>query len=185
MGFEEMSSHLLAHHVLGHLKEGDELAITGRNLARDSERNDTESYQLVQELRGRNLTLRFAPGNDPMADFCFLTKARKELIGTSKSTYLELASYIGVGRNHNYNYNHDRTSSTSASASDGPVPSMQIARMYQYVTPEVKERAGSWQLNVFRTIVGDNWTHPELRAKVRFEDYFPDPDEKERETKQN
>ena len=145
LGFRNLNVSRISSEVLGHLKEGDKIAIAGRNLESNSKKKDTEAYGLVSVLTAKNLTVRFAPGPDAMADFCFLTHARKELIGTSKSTYLQLAAFMGG-------------------------PSMKLARMYQYVTPVVVKRGSDF--DIFRTTVGSNWTHPELRARIQFEQYF-------------
>jgi len=96
MGFRNLDVSRLLSEVLGHLKEGDKIAIAGRNLESDSQKNGTEAQGLISALKAKNLTVRFAPGPDAMADFCFLKQTRKELIGTSKSTYLQLAAYMGV-----------------------------------------------------------------------------------------
>jgi hypothetical protein len=144
LGFSELPGHRLVDDVLGHLQQGDKLALTGRNLENDSRNNETEAYELIRALRAKNLTLRFSPGSSGMEDFCFLKSAQKELIGTSKSTYLALAAYL---------------------ANDN----MTVARMYQYVTPSIPATS----LGAFRETVGDNWTHPQLQSRIRFEEYYP------------
>mmetsp|Transcript_37556 Transcript_37556/g.45342 ORF Transcript_37556/g.45342 Transcript_37556/m.45342 type:complete len:264 (+) Transcript_37556:511-1302(+) len=146
MGYLNLDPSRISSEVLGHLKEGDKIAIAGRNLESDAQTNGTEAYGLASALKSKNLTVRFAPGPDAMADFCFLTHTRKELIGTSRSTFLQLAAYMGV-------------------------PNMKLARMYQYVTPTVKNKTSSFDR--FRFTLGSNWTHPELLARIRIEEYFP------------
>mmetsp|Transcript_21595 Transcript_21595/g.60282 ORF Transcript_21595/g.60282 Transcript_21595/m.60282 type:complete len:82 (-) Transcript_21595:133-378(-) len=80
-----------------------------------------------------------------MENFCFLKRARKELVGTAKSSYLQLAAYLGG-------------------------PSLKLTRMYQYVTPYVEARRR--ERDIFEKSVGPNWTNPELAARIRFEEYF-------------
>ena len=148
LGFEELGSSRLVSEVLGHLKDGDKLALVGRGLESDAQNNKTEAYEIVKALASKNLTLRFAPsGNNGVEDFCFLTHTRKELIGSSKSTYMALAAYLAA-------------------------PGLERARMYQFVTPRVAHRGGGSSLEIFRATVGFNWTHPELRSRVQFEEYF-------------
>mmetsp|Transcript_21596 Transcript_21596/g.60286 ORF Transcript_21596/g.60286 Transcript_21596/m.60286 type:complete len:82 (-) Transcript_21596:133-378(-) len=80
-----------------------------------------------------------------MEIFCFLKRARKELVGNARSTYLKLAAYLGG-------------------------PSLKLFRMYQYVTPNIE--AGFRVRDFFEKSVGPNRTHPELAARIRFEEYF-------------
>ena len=143
LGFEELDEGFLTSEVLGHLKEGDKIALAGRNFEKDSKTNITQAYRLVSAIRAKNLTVRFTTGSDPMTDFCFLKSARKELIGSSKSTYLELAAYLGG-------------------------PSVTTVLMYQNVTSRPSRGT---RLDLFRSTVGSNWTHPELRARIRIEEY--------------
>ncbi len=152
-GFEELDSDRLVSQVLGHLKPGDKLALAGRNLKSDSQYNNnnnnnktTQAYGIVSALEAMNLTLRFTPGTDEMEDFCFLRRTKKELIGNPASTYFELAAVLAG-------------------------PSLKLTREYQYVTPELRNKTGS-KLDEFRRSVGSNWTHPELRSRIRFEEYF-------------
>jgi hypothetical protein len=143
LGFEELDEGFLTSEVLGHLKEGDKIALAGRNFEKDSKTNITQAYRLVSAIRAKNLTVRFTTGSNPMTDFCFLKSARKELIGSSMSTYLELAAYLGG-------------------------PSVTTVLMYQNVTSRPSRGT---RLDLFRSTVGSNWTHPELRARIRIEEY--------------
>eukprot|EP00537_Pseudo-nitzschia_pungens_P005477 CAMPEP_0172362862 /NCGR_PEP_ID=MMETSP1060-20121228/6376_1 /TAXON_ID=37318 /ORGANISM="Pseudo-nitzschia pungens, Strain cf. cingulata" /LENGTH=491 /DNA_ID=CAMNT_0013085467 /DNA_START=51 /DNA_END=1523 /DNA_ORIENTATION=+ len=95
MGFMEMTGDKLVSQVLGHLNPGDKIAVAGRFLDRDSQNNQTEAYELIRGLERKNLTVRFTPGSGSMEDFCFLKKTRKELIGPAKSSFVQLASYLG------------------------------------------------------------------------------------------
>jgi len=147
-GFQELDTDRLLSQVLGHLKPNDKLALVGRNLKLDAQDNTTQVYEIIQGLYAKNLTqqqqLRFTPGTDEMEDFCFLTHSKKELIGTPASTYLELASYMAG-------------------------PSLQLVREYQYVTPELEVS----KFQRFQQTVGsNNWTHPELKSRIRFEEYY-------------
>lgn len=145
-GFEELDSERLSSEVLGHLKGGDKIALAGRNLKSDAKKNSTEVYRIVSALEAKNLTVRYTPGTSGAEDFCFLTRTKKELIGTPVSTYLELAAFLAG-------------------------PSLELTRLYQYVPSQVSEGYGS-KLESFRKSVGANWTNPELRSRIRFEEYF-------------
>ena len=150
-GYQELSTEQLVTKLLGHLRKGDELAIAGRKLAHDAQIEGTEAYNPPAD-------------NDAMADFCFLRHTRKELIGTTKSTYLQLAAYLGK---------HSEAT----------------ARMYQYVPPDMLKRVaqavavgGPKQrqtqnlrcLERFQTSVGKHWNHPELKARISLEEYYND-----------
>jgi len=90
--YRELDADRIASELLGQLKEGDKIALAGRNIKEDAQKNDTEAFGIVSAIKAKNLTLRFSPGTDPMEDFCFLTFTEKELIGTSMSTYFILAA---------------------------------------------------------------------------------------------
>ena len=143
LGFEELDPKRIAYELFGNLNAGDKIAIAGRNIPQDFKKNNTDVYRLVQELEGRNLTVRFAPGNSPMEDFCFLKRAKKELVGTYKSSFVKLASYLGG-------------------------PSIKLTRLYQYTTfQSSKSDSGLTEhLKQF-----GNWTHPELLSRIKFEFY--------------
>lgn len=143
-GFEELDKDRISSELLGHLKQGDKLALVGRNIKVDTENESTEARGIFQALNAKNLTLRFTPGDSGLEDFCFLQKTTKELIGTPISTYFSLAVFLAG-------------------------PSLKLARFYQYVTPH--RECGS-QSDRFKRTVGSNWTHPELRGRIRFEEYF-------------
>ena len=70
---------------------------------------------------------------------------KKELIGSPKSTYFELAAYLGKD-------------------------DMQLVRSYQYITPQLQERGASYQ--TFQKVVGKDWNHPLLRKRIRFLEYY-------------
>jgi len=146
LGFEEIPSDRLVNEVLGHLKAGDRLALLGRNLEKESEKEGTQAQNIIEAIRSKNFTMRFAPStDDPMADLCFLTHSKKELIGNPKSTYFELAAYLGKD-------------------------DMQLVRSYQYITPQLLERGASYQ--TFQKVVGKDWNHPLLRKRIRFLEYY-------------
>jgi len=148
LGFVELSGDQMVHTVLGSLQPGDKLAVAGRNLEKDSQTNTTLAYDMVEALKARGFDFRFSPGTEGVEDFCFLKKARKELVGTAKSTFLMLAGFLGG-------------------------PTMKVARFYQFVTDRVvEERKDMWMYNVFQRTVGDNWTNPELMKRIVFEQYF-------------
>ncbi len=145
-GFEELDSDRISSELLGHLEEGNKLALAGRNLKSDSQNNRTEAYEIISAIKAKNLTLRFTPGSSEMEDFCFLTRTKKELIGTSSSTYFLLAAYLAG-------------------------PSLELTRAYKFLSPEVKNDDGPSKLKGFRKI-GSVWTQRELQSRIMFEEYF-------------
>ncbi len=87
-GFHEADPQQAANEVLGHLKEGDKVAIVTRFGG-----ETTQPY--VDAFEARGLKVRVVDGNDGPADFCFLMSAQKEIAGLALSTYFEWAGYLG------------------------------------------------------------------------------------------
>lgn len=87
-GFEELSPNKTANELFAHLKPGDKVAITTRFGGKH-----VEPY--VSALEQRGLRVRVIHGQSGVQDFCFLLNAKKELVGTKKSTFLELAALLG------------------------------------------------------------------------------------------
>jgi len=146
MGFQELDSHRISTEVLGHLKAGDKLALVGRNLESDAQDKSTEAYQIVSALEPKNLTLRYSSFSSPLEDFCFLKKTKRELIGNYKSTFLTLAAFWAGS-------------------------SLKSIKLYQYTSSKLLPGRKS-KKKFFRNVLPNGWTNPELRAKVRLEDYF-------------
>ncbi len=87
-GFHEADPQQAANEVLGHLKEGDKVAIVTRFGGKT-----TQPY--VNAFEARGLKVRVVDGNDGPADFCFLMSAKKEIAGMTLSTFFEWAAYLG------------------------------------------------------------------------------------------
>jgi len=87
-GFHEAVPQQAANDLLGHLKEGDKIAIVTRFSGESA-----QSY--VDAFEARGLKVRVVDGQDGPADFCFLMSARKEVVGLTKSSYLMWAGYLG------------------------------------------------------------------------------------------
>lgn len=88
---EEATPNQTAFELFGHLKAGDRVAITSRF--------NNEHVQLyVDALRARKIDVRVIQGQSGIQDFCFLTKARKELIGNFQSTFVFWAAILGDAR---------------------------------------------------------------------------------------
>jgi hypothetical protein len=88
LGFEELSPNKTAFELFGHLKSGDKVAITTRFGGKD-----VEPY--VSALQRRGLQVRVIEGQSGTQDFCFLMSAQKELVGSSLSTFVMWAAYLG------------------------------------------------------------------------------------------
>jgi hypothetical protein len=87
-GFEELNPNRTANELFGHLQPGDKVAITTR-----FHNAVTQAY--VQQLQLRGLQVRTITGQSSEQDFCFLTKARKELVGNLVSTFTMFAGILG------------------------------------------------------------------------------------------
>lgn len=80
LGYEELSPQRMAQELLGHVPAGSKVAIASRG----------EAYVdlYVKALRERGLQVRTTPANHSgVEDFCFLLQAKRELVGTMRSTY--------------------------------------------------------------------------------------------------
>jgi hypothetical protein len=88
LGFEELSPNKTAFELFGHLKPGNKVAITTRFGGKA-----VEPY--VAALKGRGLQVRVIEGQSGTQDFCFLMSAQKELVGSSLSTFVMWAAYLG------------------------------------------------------------------------------------------
>lgn len=87
-GFEELSPNKTANELFRHLRKGDKVAITTRFGGKH-----VEPY--VSALEERGLQVRVIHGQSAVEDLCFLMSAKKELVGTIKSSYVRWAAMLG------------------------------------------------------------------------------------------
>ena len=88
LGFEELNPTDTAFQLLGHLGEGDRVAITSRA------RNTDSALPYLEALAQRNVSARIISGQSDMNDFCFLQQAQKELVGSSTSSFAVWAGLL-------------------------------------------------------------------------------------------
>jgi hypothetical protein len=86
--FEELNPQRTAEELFGHLQPGDKVAITTRF-------NNAVTQEYVKQLQRRGLQVRTITGQSGVQDFCFLVKARKELVGFGISTFTTWAALLG------------------------------------------------------------------------------------------
>jgi len=84
-GYAEASSTEITDQLLGHLGKGDKLAIVSKY----------DKTDFVDQLAERGIRARYISGQTSMQDFCFLQRAKKELIGVCKSTFFNWSSIFG------------------------------------------------------------------------------------------
>jgi hypothetical protein len=90
LGFQELSPHQTVNELFGHLQAGDhKVAITTRYY------NNNRTKEYVQAFQERNITARVVTGQKGIEDFCFLTKAQKELAGNAVSSFAKWAAFLG------------------------------------------------------------------------------------------
>ncbi len=89
MGFDELDPNRTAHELFGHLQPGDKVAITTRY------GSDPSIQPYVDALTNRSLHVRVIQDQTGVQDFCFLLRAKKELVGVAESTYTLWAGYLG------------------------------------------------------------------------------------------
>lgn len=86
-GFVELDAERVANDLLGHLKAGDKVAIVSRYA--------TGVDSFINALTARGIRVRLVTGQSGMQDFCFLLKARKEIVGTTRSSFFMYAGFLG------------------------------------------------------------------------------------------
>jgi len=88
--FQELSPNRTASELFSHLQAGDKVAITSRFP------NSVGDY--VTALKARGLVVRVIKEQPPLADFCFLLKAQKEIVGPAHSTFSTWAGMLGEAK---------------------------------------------------------------------------------------
>lgn len=77
-----------ANQLFGHLHAGDQVAITTRTI-----NDDTQQYRTALEQKG--LSVRIITNQTGVQDFCFLSKTKNHLVGTTRSTFVFWAGLLG------------------------------------------------------------------------------------------
>jgi hypothetical protein len=140
MGFEELSPERIANELFAHLTPGDKVAITSRHI----EGRDSTLHEVQRLLKKRGLIVRVMENKDPMHDFCFLKHAQKELVGTTRSTFVMWAAYLGNAN---------------------------ITRLYTLDQKGLvgKDRGRDEKSYIERQ--NKTWTNPNLKARIHYELY--------------
>jgi len=86
--YHELNAHDTAFKLFSHLKKGDKVAITSRY-------NNEYTQAFVSAFKERGIQARVIEGGSAKQDFCFLTYAKKELVGSRGSTYVKWAGLLG------------------------------------------------------------------------------------------
>jgi hypothetical protein len=141
LGFDELSPKQTAYELLGHLKPGNKVAITTRF-------DNDVTQQYVKAMTDRALQVRVMAGHSTTQDFCFLTKAQKELIGGQRSSFFAWAAYLGIHTNgdgggiqkvRSYSVSPPATTASSKHGMRSP---------YEWKDPLLKER---WEFQVYKS----------------------------------
>jgi len=129
---EDVSPSQTVNVLLEHLRPGDKVSITTRTF--------NEHLQLhLDAMQARGLQVRVIQGQSGMQDFCFLLKAKKELIGNFQSTFFFWACVLGRAK---------------------------IARLYTIDSPQRRERCGN-STSIMKRRFLYPWTHPDLKDRLR------------------
>ena len=91
LGFHELNPTNTAKDLLGSLEEGSKVAITTRL-------NNAVTQEYVAALEARGLEVRVVSGQSAVQDFCFLKRAKKELVGLQLSSFFHWAAYLGFSK---------------------------------------------------------------------------------------
>ena len=138
-GFEELSPYETAHSLFGNLQRGDKIAMTTR--FHDTNDGGSVVQQYIDALKQRGLQVRLITNQTGVQDFCFLSKATKELVGVAKSTYVRWAGYL----------------SPPSTTTNVKVRLYAIARDQQNLDHISKRQ---WNYT---------WTHPQLKSKLHLQ----------------
>lgn len=130
-GLEDVTPRQTSNILLNHLKPGESVAITTRFY-------NQAVIDLERELMQKGLQVRVIHGQSGMEDFCFLLKAKKELVGNFQSTFVFWAAMLGQAR---------------------------TARLYTLDTARLQERTGA--TNILHSRFLYNFTHPSLRERLK------------------
>ena len=84
LGFRDLNVNQAANELLGHLNNGEKVAMISR-----FRQKDLKNYKGVLQERG--LTVRFISNQTGPEDFCFLKSAQKEVVGDFYSTFFRVA----------------------------------------------------------------------------------------------
>lgn len=85
-GFVELDAERVANQLFAHLKEGDKVAIVSRY--------ETGVQDFIDAFSKRGIVARMVTGQTGMQDFCFLRRAQKEVVGTTRSSFFMYAGFL-------------------------------------------------------------------------------------------
>jgi hypothetical protein len=92
LGFEDLSPERAASTLFSHLRAGDKVAMVSRFAESDEH---AKPYIDALERRGLKVRLASSSSSSGMHDFCFLIRARKEIIGMAISTFFMWSAFLG------------------------------------------------------------------------------------------
>mmetsp|Transcript_7524 Transcript_7524/g.20336 ORF Transcript_7524/g.20336 Transcript_7524/m.20336 type:complete len:225 (+) Transcript_7524:1624-2298(+) len=183
LGFEEISPAKSATALFGHLEAGDRVAIVTRSQKEESgnsngnhgTRSPVQAY--VHALEARGLVVRIVEDQTPLQDFCFLLNARREIIGSVRSTFVVWACVLGsaaktrlymwdtIGLRRRFGGRLALSGNPeSQNTGDMQPPTEHIGADNQH--PHDLARHAS---DIFLERFAFNWTQPELRSRIHFE----------------
>eukprot|EP00980_Cylindrotheca_fusiformis_P020435 scaffold7489_cov96-Cylindrotheca_fusiformis.AAC.2 len=87
-GFEELDPNMTARYLFANYTSGEKVAIVSR-----FEQNTAKYERALKDIKG--IKARYIKHQTGDQDFCFLLKAKKELIGVKDSTFALVAGYLG------------------------------------------------------------------------------------------
>eukprot|EP00980_Cylindrotheca_fusiformis_P002302 scaffold535_cov65-Cylindrotheca_fusiformis.AAC.4 len=87
-GFEEMDPNMTAKYLFANYMSGERVAIVSR-----FQQKTGEYSRALNDIKG--IKARYIDGQTGIQDFCFLLKAKRELVAVKISTFATLAAYLG------------------------------------------------------------------------------------------
>ena len=87
-GFGELNAFRAANELFGNLNPGDRVAIVSKYP------DHPTTLEYVSALAERNVTARIVTDGTAAQDFCFLMRSQRELVGTARSTFVNMAAML-------------------------------------------------------------------------------------------
>eukprot|EP00980_Cylindrotheca_fusiformis_P029089 scaffold22714_cov155-Cylindrotheca_fusiformis.AAC.6 len=88
LGYEEMDPNMTANHLFANYTSGEKVAIVSR-----FQQNAGKYMKALNYTKG--IEARYIDNQTGVEDFCFLLKAKREVIAVRESTFATLAAYLG------------------------------------------------------------------------------------------
>ena len=162
LGFSELTANQTAHELLGHLQPGENVGI----VTRFPEADEVQEYAKVLHQE-RQFQVRVIQNHtNDIQDFCFMIKAQRGLVGTSKSTFVKWAAYIGPSIERAILTIVDYHATTDKIQKD--IQEELYRQRWQNNTNNASPPDEDDRSYMLRQYYGYNFTNPTLRQRIEY-----------------